>query len=391
MDEYKFSDLDNEILGLNQETINNLQENTLTEKINVFSRDWTVQTIYDQIIQGNIELNPKFQRRNAWNDNKRSLLIESLILRLPVPELVLAENHEEDNKFIVIDGKQRLMTILGFIDPKQGYWDKNKLSGLEIKKHLNGKSYNDFLSDETLKDDRRAFENASIRCTVIFGQKTDDLLYQIFYRINSGAVPLSMQELRQALRKGYFSDFLLDITNEIQPIHKVMGLDKPDDRLVDAEIILKYIAFSLFGEEYKGDLKKFLDNAMKVINANEGEYKAKIKECYQKLNQSIEKLKLVFGSYDNIGRLDGDKKFKVNLFEVQALYFADIDEKIITERKALFKKGYEEICKTDSEFVDSFHSSTTTRKNYAKRFKAFENLINSVFDTNFNNKFISYE
>src|SRR5262245_43129578 len=75
----------------------------------VYSRDWTIETINNQIAQDNIDLNPKFQRRNAWNDDRRSKLVESLIAGLPVPEIVLAENPLKPKSFIVIDGKQRLL------------------------------------------------------------------------------------------------------------------------------------------------------------------------------------------------------------------------------------------------------------------------------------------
>ena len=82
----------------------------------MYARDWTIETIFNQINIGNIDLNPKFQRRNAWNDDKRSKLIESIIMGYPVPEIVLAENPNKKRSFIVIDGKQRLLTLAGFID-----------------------------------------------------------------------------------------------------------------------------------------------------------------------------------------------------------------------------------------------------------------------------------
>src|SRR6266480_1757166 len=88
----------------------------------IYSRDWTIETINNQIVQGNVDLNPKFQRRNAWTDDRRSKLIESLIIGLPVPEIVLAEHPVKQKSFIVIDGKQRLLTIAGFIDPTIAYW-----------------------------------------------------------------------------------------------------------------------------------------------------------------------------------------------------------------------------------------------------------------------------
>src|SRR5437764_436271 len=107
----------------------------------VYSRDWTIETINNQIEQKNIDLNPEFQRRNAWTDDKRSRLIESLIIGIPVPEIVLAEHPKKKKSFIVIDGKQRLLTIAGYIDPKIPYWKRPKLGKLVIRKDLNGVSY----------------------------------------------------------------------------------------------------------------------------------------------------------------------------------------------------------------------------------------------------------
>ncbi|MFM5890715.1 MAG: DUF262 domain-containing protein, partial [Dolichospermum sp.] len=71
-------------------------------------------TILDQLIRNNIQLTPRFQRRDAWDITLKSRFIESLILGFPVPQIVLAVNRQEKGKFIVLDGKQRLLTILQF-------------------------------------------------------------------------------------------------------------------------------------------------------------------------------------------------------------------------------------------------------------------------------------
>src|SRR6266496_2494163 len=170
------------------------------EALVVSSRDWTVETILSQIEQGNINLDPAFQRRNAWDDKKRSRLVESLITGLPVPEIVLAENQDKKRSFIVIDGKQRLLTVAGFIKPKTyGYWDKPILRGLTVRKDLNNINFSDL--SENHPDEFRFFMNSSIRCTVISNFRSTDVLYDIFYRINTGSVSLSTQELRQVDRK----------------------------------------------------------------------------------------------------------------------------------------------------------------------------------------------
>lgn len=392
IEEIEAGDLNNQISASNQELVDNDLAATLGDMTKVYSRDWTVQTIYDQIVRGNIDLNPKFQRRNAWNDNQRSLLIESLIFNLPVPAIVLAENQDKKDSYVVLDGKQRLLTISGFINPEYKIWDEPQILGLKIKENLNGKSYEDLCNDDSLEAERRSFDNASIRCTVIFNQKSDDTLYQIFHRLNSSSVALSTQELRQALRKGEFSNFLIDTTNDgnnLQPIHKVLGLNEPDRRLLDAEIILKYIAFKLFGFDYGGNLKKFLNDTMETLNKEWVLYKDKVVQLYSEFNNSIEKLKLVFSDYDKIGRLNS--RFNRNVFDVQVLYFALLNEELVRDKKEYFAAKYSEFCKVNNNFLASLKSRTSTKQNYEARFKSFEELVNTTFNTQFNQQFINYK
>ena len=214
------------------------------ENITIHSRDWTVETILNQIRDKNIDLNPKFQRRNVWNDEKRSRLIESLILGYPIPEIMLAESVSKKKSFLVIDGKQRLLAIAGFVDSeKNKSWSSPKISGLKTLKELNGLTYEELKSTTSFSDSHRAFINADIRCIAISGYKKDDILYDIFWRLNTGSVLLSTQELRQALIRGEFSDYLIEITNEKQPIHNILKLNGPDKRLKDIEIILRFLSF----------------------------------------------------------------------------------------------------------------------------------------------------
>jgi hypothetical protein len=208
-----------ENLAWNDEIIEDISTEGESELV-VYSRDWTIATILSQIEQKNIDLNPKFQRRNAWNDSRRSMLIESLVAGLPVPEIVLAEDPKKKKAFVVIDGKQRLLTIAGFVDPTINYWKKARLRDLKLREDLNKTTYEKLKTDESLSDEYREFMNADVRCTIISNFKNDDALYDIFYRLNTGSVPLSTQELRQVLHKGPFADFLIEITSTPQPVHE---------------------------------------------------------------------------------------------------------------------------------------------------------------------------
>jgi hypothetical protein len=223
----------------NREDASELERPSQPKKygITVASRDWTVETIVRQVEQENIDLDPAFQRRNAWRDHRRSRLVESFVLGFPVPQLVLAENPRRRGTFIVIDGKQRLLTIAGlYLTSYRNYWANPRFSGLSVLTDLNGIGLDNFLKESQYSKDRRQLANADIRTTVITGFQDEDVLYDIFYRINTGSVPLSSQELRQVLNRGEFAKYLLEITSEPNPLWNVLGIDAPDPRLRDCGV-----------------------------------------------------------------------------------------------------------------------------------------------------------
>ena len=354
----------------------------------VYSRDWTVETIYNQIKQGNIDLDPKFQRRNAWQDDKKTRLIESLITGMPVPEIVFAEHPERKRSFIVIDGKQRLLTIAGFMNPEKfEYWGKPALRGkqLTVKRDLDGLSFNRLQEDPTYEAELREFLNADVRCTVVSNYQSSDVLYNIFYRLNTGSVPLSSQELRQVLNKGPFADYLMEITSELQPIHKVLKRNEPDPRLRDVEMILRFIVFVMFSEEYDGKLRRFLDDKMGYITEHWEEYSEAVKQVYSDFNRAIEKLEQILES-ESIGRIYPPGKWggRLNkaLFEVEAYYFMHLEDKDIHGKKKQFKTELEKFCEGNTSFRESIRISTADSERYATRYTLFCNFVNEIFGTN---------
>lgn len=354
----------------------------------VYSRDWTIETIISQIEKGNIDLNPDFQRRNAWTDEKRSKLIESIIIGYPVPEIVLAEDPAQKKSFAVIDGKQRLLTIAGFFMPeKYNYWDKAKLSKLNVKKNLNNVSFKELENIPALRNEYRQFFNSSLRSTVITNFNQNDVLYDIFYRLNSGSVSLSTQELRQVLNRGEFANFLIETTNTPQPIHKVMNLEEPDKRLRDIEVILRCLSIIMFGNKYNGNLKVFLDTTMKTINEDWNNYKNPVFSIYSAINDCIHELADIFNDYNKIGRkfTDGklEPRFNRVLLEVQIYFFYHLDFTLVNaETKRSFLDGFIKLCQKDADFRSSIESSTKNIDNYRIRFDKFQKLINDSFSTN---------
>lgn len=348
----------------------------------VFSRDWTVQTIVSQIEAGNLELDPEFQRRNAWRDPRRSALIESFILNFPVPQVVLAENPEKPKSYIVIDGKQRLMTLAGLHLAKyREYWTKPEFTGLALLTKLNKVHLDDFLTKAQFENERRKLQNSDIRATIISNAKDESVLYNIFYRLNTGSVALASQELRQVLNRGKFSAYLLEETDKKNPLWDALGQDGPDPRLRDVELLLRMVAISRFFAEYQGNMKPFLDGVMRRLNQHWATAEEDVRGLVAQLFEAVKFAQRVYG--EHLGR-----KYKLGryestlnraLFEVQVYYFQrhDVRAKAKGAGPAI-KKGFQALCESDPDFLGSIESTTKSIENYDLRFSGYARMLSKV-------------
>ena len=362
--------------------IDDIQETNENSNLIVFSRDWTVATILSQIEQGNIDLNPGFQRRNAWNDNKRSKLIESIMIGYPIPEIVLAENKNKRNSYIVIDGKQRLLTIASFKKPEvYQYWTKKCPKTTGLTSSYNQKTYKDIDSNP---DMLRIFENSALRCTVISNYPSDESLYDIFYRLNSGSTPLSSQELRQALNKGPYSQFLISVTDEDNILRQVMTIKEPDKRLRDVEVLLRCMSFLKYAKDYKGNLLQFLDNTMRIFNDLWTTEETDIKALERKVMDTIYKLIEVFGACDIVARKykngEQNKQFNRVLLEVLVYFFDKVDKtKLTEENNHNFVLAYKKLFEVDADFQATIDGSTKNMENYKIRYSRIQDIVNEVY------------
>lgn len=350
----------------------------------LWSTDWTTETIVSQLKRGNINLNPRFQRRNAWTSDRASLLIESLILGLPVPQIILAEEKGKKGSFIVIDGKQRLIALRKFAaDGASEEFSQLRLSGLTDRRELNGLSYSALQSRPDLQEDLNSFDNQTIRTVVIRGWTDEQYLYSVFLRINSNSVQLSPQELRQALHQGPFSNYIDDFSTTCAPLKKALKLDAPDFRMRDVELILRYFAYRNFAYKYPGDLKKFLDQTIDEINKSWEILKEEIFEQSRQFELALNAIHEIFGSGE-LRKWNGDRYEKpINraVFDIMVYYLSD-DE---TRAKALnlpgeVKASFEKLCVENRDFISSLELTTKSLPANAKRFKTWATTLSQVLD-----------
>lgn len=217
--------------------------------------------------QNDIDLNPDFQRNLVWDNSRKSALIESILLGIPIPVFYFAES--KTGKYHVVDGLQRLSTI------KQFFNNEFALKKLEhLKEDCNGKYYKEENKDgkKKLKGlDRkhtRRLENAQLIVNVIEFASPQKVKYDIFKRLNTGGRPLNKQEVRNCIASDAVRKFLKNAAQSPEFL-LATGESVNDNRMDAQELVLRFIGFKLEKEGkiiYTGDMNSFLDDVMDIIN-----------------------------------------------------------------------------------------------------------------------------
>lgn len=257
--------------------------------LNTTAYDYSVEYLYNLMKKGKIVLEVPFQRKNIWKNDKASMLIESIIMNVPIPPLYFAE--EEDGSWLVLDGLQRLSSILNYYD------NEFALNKLEVLEELQKMKYKDLPPKaKSLLDD------GLLRVNIIKKDSHRDIKYDIFMRLNRGAVTLNYQELRNCLYRGNLNDAAKELCEENIDFLKMLKQKKPHPRYLDVEFIIRYFAISdniinrdgkIVLNGYRGKLVAFLNEYMEK-NKN---CSLKEKEEYKRrFDETISKIKLVFGT-----------------------------------------------------------------------------------------------
>ena len=329
----------------------------------VTSTDWTTETILSQLRRGNIELSPKFQRREAWIDTRKSRFIESLFLGLPVPQIVLAERQDRRGSYIVIDGKQRLLAIRRFgVEGDDDGFEPLRLRGLNNKTDLNGQTWASIKADPLFQSDITAYENQTIRTVVVRNWPDQSFLYLVFLRLNTGSVPLSPQELRQALHPGPFTDFVDEYSSGSDALKRALGLSAPDFRMRDVEILIRFFAFADSIHRYNGDLRAFLDDTCLRLNDEWGARQTEIEGLARQCDEAIERTMAIFGA-DAFRRWRNpngfERRFNRAVFDIMTYFFRNSTiGDLALERKQDVKQAFEELSGDDEEFNEALQTTT---------------------------------
>lgn len=215
--------------------------------------DFSLQGLKDMVDGQIIDLAPKYQRRERWDVDRQSELIESFLLNVPVPPIYLAE--EDYGVYSIIDGKQRITAVTDYLN------NVFPLKGLDEFNDLNGARFREL--PRTLQNALKV--RPYLRVITLLKQSHPRLKYEVFIRLNRGGIQLNNQEIRNVAFRGALNDAIYDAASN--PILKTaLKIDGPKSsayqQMQDAEFVLRYLTLDESWERFSGSLSKSMDKFM---------------------------------------------------------------------------------------------------------------------------------
>lgn len=278
-----------------------------------------------------INASPKYQRRHRWDIKKRSQLIESFLMNIPVPSVFLFEN--DYNQYEIMDGRQRIDTLRSFMN------NEFPLKSLEFWKELEGLRFHDLPSVI-----QRGLSRRTINAIVLLAETTKeddagvDIRKILFKRLNTGGVQLNPQELRNALYPGKFNDLIGELSRYITftkiwkiPLYKEGEEIEPSDALLknslyksmaDCELVLRYFGIKrLINENLGGSLRSILDKTSKAFQFIDESEKESLAEEFKR---TIDGLYGIFG--DQTFRIPSTGKLSRPMYDAFMVAYELVDK-----------------------------------------------------------------
>ena len=337
------------------------------EEIRVRTVPLLVSQLISRIEHGEIDLAPDFQRMSGiWNDKQKSRLVESLLLRIPIPVFYVAA--DKDENWSVVDGIQRMTTLNDYVTGKFA------LGNLQYLATFNGCKY-----EGLPRPMQRRIDETSLVVNVIEPGTPPEVMFNVFLRINTGGLTLNGQEIRHALHPGPVRKYLKDLA-ESQAFLEATDNSIGRGRMLDRECVLRFLAFHIEPwEKFKDNsLDDYLGNTMDKLNEMSHSERQAIAELFAKAMEAA------FGIFGNDAfRKRNEVKARRRpvskaLFEtwsVQLARCSPADVSSLIRRKKRVRKAFISLLNNDSEFDRAISYSTSTPARVRLRFRAIKELV----------------
>lgn len=325
-----------------------------------------------QVNPSEIDLYPDFQRKDElWDAGKQSRLIESLLIKFPLPAFYF--DGTDNNKWLVVDGLQRLSAIRNFMINKS-----LKLTSLEFLKKLEGDGF-----DDLPRNLQRQIEETQVTAYIINPGTPDEVKFNIFRRVNTGGLIMEPQEIRHAMNQGIPAVYVKELAQTQEFIEATQKAISPN-RMLDREFVTRFISFYINDfKNYVPDLDTFMNSSMGSIKKLSDLEREKMKKDFK---SSMILSKEIFNNWA-FRKSDKypEKRKPINkaLFEVWSVSLAKLDEKqrkTLKERKEILFHKSVNLVKEDISFFNSITTGTGNKTNVNKRFSSVEKIIQETLE-----------
>lgn len=344
------------------------------DDIFVENKPFSLRQMIDLMNSDDIEMSPNFQRHFIWDNTRRSRLIESIFLGLPLPSIYLSQY--DDGRLTIVDGLQRLSTI------KQFYENELRLSNLEYLEECNGKTYKQL--EKTLSPLRmRRFGQTQIMCFVIDYRSPSKLKYDLFRRLNTGGKPLNNQEIRNCLSRPHLQKALFEMVSSDE-FKSATDKSVKNLRMEDQEVALRYMYFYEQYEEknpigkYKGNIDSTLDDFVDELNERN-----ELDEFKNSFKIGLKNSEKLFGKYAfrKVYGVDFESQRRSQINKLLMTVITVLLSKYANKYKVKIEEGINltselaTIISTDADFFNAITWSTNSKSNMILVYNKLKDLF----------------
>ncbi len=336
--------------------------------------DFSIKELFRQEQDGDLKLQPEFQRFYVFDDSKASRLIESVLMGVPLPLVYLAE--ETDATYSVIDGQQRLTSFFRFLR------NESRLSHLTILQEHNGKFFRDLPSNL-----QRVIGNSAIRCVVVKSESDPDVKFDIFERLNTGSVKLNDQELRNCIYRGTFNKLLRDLAEDAEWM-RLLGRNRPDNRMTDREMILRFLALYLDINQYQPPVKRFLNRAMESRCQMSAAEVQRLRDVFRRTvamvwtvfgNNAFKRYEPGYGDRPQ-GNWGQETRINMALYDAVMTGFTIYEQRDIVPHSDAIREALIDLMATNRDFIDAITLGTSDKNRLMTRTIIWNNRLREVLN-----------
>lgn len=328
--------------------------------------DLSLQSISDMVESTAIDVMPRYQRRDRWNLDTNSELIESFLLNIPVPPIYLSE--DEYGTYSVIDGKQRVTAIHKFLT------NQFRLKNLDRFVELEGCSFDDL--PDPIKNALKI--RPYLRVVTLLRQSDPELKHEVFLRLNKAGIALNSQEIRNVAFRGDYNDMLLELS-ELPEFQAALGTSpgtKLFEQMGDIQYVLRFFTLREFYDAFPGNMDKAMDEYMRVSHRLK---KSQISKHVDLFKRSFDFCTEIWGA-ECFRKPNGTSKVLQGFFDIHMVPSSLVDDatlnRVISNRQK-FKGKISKLIETDEQFSESLTQFTSNARNVSYRINTVKNVIES--------------